>query len=247
MNVYGAGNPSLPSGPVVIAGLAPLVSSGPTVAIASGSKLSNTSATATVKVTISWVVVPGGVAVCTNTLQKSTNNGTSWSNVALGSATMTTGTTTMAASKATRFRIRATGCDGAASAWATGNQLTARILQENNTALSFSAGWQSIACSACSGGSQEITSTPGSAATVGLTAVESAAIVLSTGVTDGQSTVAVDGGVAVTVNSHTTAASHLKLALVQSWATVGNHILVLTNLATAGSPNSQFDALITLG
>ena len=246
-NAVGTSSPSAASNSVTPTGTAPIVSSVPTVALNPAGKVSNSSPTAAVSVTVSWGVTAGSVPVCSQAVQVSINGGSTWKSLPAPAAVATSLTTTMTAGKAAEFRVQAAGCDHLLSSWATSSVLTARILQETSSVVAFSAGWSVLACTACSGGSQEQASTNGATATVTLAGVQGVAIVLSNGPANGQADVTADGGTPILVNTHATATRSLRFGYTVGWSTDGAHNLVLTALGTSGHPEIQVDAIVTLG
>jgi hypothetical protein len=208
--------------------------------------LAGVGATSAVGVTISWGVTAGVAPICSEAAQVSVNGGHTWRTLTLGSSVSTSAVATMPPGTLTAFRVQATGCDGVTSGWSYTGYHTAQVLQESSSSIEYGPGWTSVACALCSLGAQEQTGVPGASSTVSINAAQSAALVLSTGPTDGKASVSVDGNGGSTVSAHATKVGHLKYVYAVNWGAVGNHSLKVTNLATSGHPGLQIDAVVLL-
>ena len=198
------------------------------------------------RVMVSWAVALGSGPVCAQSVQKSVNGGSTWTTLPAPAATATSMRTTVTPGKATIFRVQETGCNTIPSAWTASAPVTATITQETSASIGYSTGWTHQACTACSGGGLEQTSAKDATATISLTGVQAAALVLADRPSDGKATVATDAGAATTINTHAPTAKNLRYCYAANWATDGNHTMVLTNLATATHPDLQLDAIVTL-
>ncbi len=224
----------------------PTVTSRPAVTLTTGSRLSSAAADSAVPVTVSWAVAPGGGPVCAQTVEKSTNGGASWTSLPAPSATATSLSTTLTPGKATMFRVQATGCGDVPGNWAATAPVTAHLLQETTAGIAYGSGWKRTSCSACSGGGQELTSMKNATAKVTIADVQALALVLSEGPSDGSATITDGASSAVTISTHASKARYRTYAYVQNWETAANRSITLTNLATAGHPDLQLDAVATL-
>ena len=225
----------------------PTITAPPTVSVAN-SVLTTTSATSASTVTVSWAGSAGFAPVCSYNLQRSVGQG-GWTAVTLPTATATSVADTLASASIAQYRVQAVGCDGASSGWTAGLPYGYRVFQENAAAVVYSptTAWQRVGCASCSGGNEQTTAASGASATITVTAAYAVGVVLSTGPQDGIATVLVDGVSAGSVDTHAATPGTLAVRFVTGWgASYGPHTVQLVNAATAGEPQLEIDAVVSL-
>lgn len=196
---------------------------------------------AALPVQIAWTGADAGTGIARYEISRSLDGGTTWSVVST-SATSSPYATTTTASGTARYRVRAVDKAGNVGAWATGEVLSPRLVQENavGAGLTFAGTWAAPTHPSYSGGSAKASSTAGSTATYAFTG-RAVALVTSVGPGHGSFTVSVDGVTAGTAVS--TAAGTAAFGQViwrQGWTTTGTHTVTIT---VTGSGAVDIDAL----
>ena len=103
-------------------------------------------------ITMSWTATDATSGVKSYTLQEQVNGG-AWVNVSLANPGSNSVNLTLAPGNSYKFRVSASDKAGNASAYSAGVGFTLTLLQENNSAVSYSPGWTRQVLSGSSGGS----------------------------------------------------------------------------------------------
>jgi hypothetical protein len=211
----------------------------PTVRPLAGSQLGG--GNGTVKVQVGWSGSDGG-GVAGYELQQRTGSGaftTVWSGAAA------TADRTLAVGTSYQFRARATDGAGNRSGWSTGPAFRARLSQDTQQALRYSAGWRTAGAAGASGGTVRTASATGATATFTFTGT-SVAWVAPTGPGLGQAEVWVDGTRTATVDLRAATASSRRLVFATGWDRSGVHTVQVKVLGTAGRPRVDVDGFVAM-
>lgn len=117
----------------------------------------------------------------------------------------------------------------------------------SNFVASYSTGWATATCACFHRGADEFTTTRSARATYrfSTTAAGEYVAVVSPEATDrGKMTISLDGGVAQTVDTFSYTGTNRVIVWQAPMASMGNHTVTVTNLATAGRPRIDVDALL---
>ena len=194
-------------------------------------------------ITVAWTATDATSGVKSYTLQEQVNGG-SWVSVSLPNPSANSVNLTLATGSSYKFRVSARDKAGNASAYSAGVGFTLTLVQENNSAVSYSPGWTRQLLSGSSGGSVDFTSKAAATATLSFKGKQ-VAWVSTLGTTRGAASVSVDGGSPTTVTTHAATTTTKDVVFTATMAP-GTHKLVVTNNATSGSPRIDVDAFVVI-
>jgi hypothetical protein len=203
-----------------------------------------------VNVRLSWSATDN-VGVTRYELQRSTNNGSTWTNEGLSTATSTTKTVSLTPGTSYLFRVRAFDAASNVSDFATAAAFTLAINQETAAQVAYVGTWSTETITTASGGAQRFASAAGATATFTFTgrAVAWASVKHNT---RGRAEVFVDGVSAGVIDlfQTSTTASMRRVVFERTFAASGPHTLqvrVLGTKATAStSTRVDVDAFVTI-
>jgi Pro-kumamolisin, activation domain len=223
-------------GPLCYDSVPPVITSAPVVSLQN-----HTGITSTIPVTVSWHGTDATSGVSHYSLFQSKN----------GAAYTTVGTTTaasevlhLAPGAKYRYKVTATDKAGNTSAATAGNTYTLTLLQENNKAIKYSAGWKRLKLSGASGGFVDYATAAGKTATLSFSGVQ-AAWVSTLNTNRGSASVKLGTGAATTISTHATSYKTAQIVDLIG-TTAGSHKLVVKVLGTSGHPRVDIDAFIIL-
>jgi len=144
-----------------------------------------------------------------------------------------------------QFEVTGTDNAGNTSAAKQGVVYTLSLVQENASAVKYSAGWSRQTLAGANGGSVDFATVKGKTATLTFTGFQ-AAWMSTQGPTRGSATVKLDSGTAATINTNTSAPHTAEIVDVVTAAANGSHKLVVNVLGTAGHPRIDVDAFVVL-
>ena len=194
-----------------------------------------------VPIKISWAGTDATSGINHYDLEESVDGG-AFSLVA--SPTVANATVNLNPGHSYKFEVRATDNAGNVSGFTAGTAFTLSAFQETAGAITYSSGWTKQALAGSYGGSVKFATVAGKTAKFSFTGSQ-VAWVSTLGTNRGSATAALDGGAAVTVNTHGAA---LKPAMVVYTKTVaaGAHSLLLKVLGTSGHPRVDVDAFLVI-
>ena len=213
----------------------------PTAALRTGVPLSGTS----IPIHLAWSGADtGGSGVDHYELARSTNGGANWT-VIVSSQPSAAADVTVASSGTVRFRVRAVDGAGNPSAWATGPNLTLRLIQQSGTTVHYRGAWRSTSSSLMSGGSAKYTKSAGASATYTFTG-RSMALVATTASTRGKVKVYVKGKLVSTVDLRSSSTKYRVVVWQKTWTTSATRNVKLVVVGTSGRPRVDLDAFVAL-
>ena len=171
--------------------------------------------TTTIPTKLTWSATDEDGSIASYQLQRSSNGGSSWTNVSLASATSTTKTLQLSPGGTYQFRVRATDSAGNSSDWALGTAFLVDAQQENSDAIVQTGSWTQQALTSAYGGGVEYAKAKGSAAQFTFTGHD-VAWVTTKAPDRGKATVSVDGVVVKTVDLYASTAQFKKMVFSQS-------------------------------
>ena len=199
--------------------------------------------TANVPLLVSWAsATPDGSPIGHYELQVSRDAGT-WTNIALSRPLARRVTTKQPAWAVLIFRVRAVDQAAIASDWSESAPVWLEIAQENDPALSLSAGWQMVTKSAAYGGKRADTTLSGDSATFTYTGRE-LGWVARLGPNEGNVQVEPDGQDPALISLHRKSATNRRIAFTVTYPSSDAHSLTLVT-QTAGAL-SDIDAFVVL-
>jgi beta-lactam-binding protein with PASTA domain len=215
-------------------------------------------ATSTVPVRMTWSATDtGGSGVARYEVQRSTNNGGTWTAEALSTPLTTVKTLTLTPGTSYRFRVRAVDVAGNIGAYATATAFVVGVSQETLRGVSptvprlaFVGTWTNEAITTASGGAQVFGSASGANATFTFTG-RTVAWAATKANSRGRAQVFIDGVSAGTIDlyqSATTAAVR-RVVFQRSFPTVGTHTIEIRVLGTKTTASTgtrvDVDAFVT--
>jgi hypothetical protein len=216
-------------------------SSAPTAALRNRVALSG----ASIPVTVSWTGTDThGSGVARYELARRANGGSTWTKLS-SSLALPFVNLTVPASGAFQFRVRAVDKSGNVGAWATGPNLTSRLIQETSASVRYRGTWRKTSSISLSGGSAKYAKTAGASATFSFTG-RSIALVTTTAPTRGKVKVYVYGALVATIDLWSTSIRHRVLAWQKTWATSATRTVRLVIVGTHARPRVDLDAFATL-
>lgn len=224
-------------GPLCYDSVAPTITAVPTV------KIHNhiSSPGATVSMAISWNGTDATSGINHYTLYQSRDGGAFTQIATTTAPTFVKGLTP---GHSYRFEVSATDNAGNTSAVKAGATYNLSLIQENSTAIKYSAGWTRQALTGSNGGFVDFASAAGKTATLSFTGLQ-AGWMSTIGPTRGSASVKLGTAAAHTIVTHSTANKAAYVADVV-FTTQGAHKLVIKVLGTAGHPRIDIDAFIIL-
>jgi hypothetical protein len=191
-----------------------------------------------------WTGADGtGSGVARYELARSTNGGMAWTTVS-SSLASATADVTVASSGTVMFRVRAVDRAGNLGSWATGLNLTPRLLQQTSTSVRYGGTWRTTTSTSYSGGSAKYASAAGASATYTFTG-RSIALVTTVASSRGQVKIYVNGVFLAKVDLRG-ATKYRDVAWQKTWSTSATRTIKLVVVGTAGRPRIDLDGFVTL-
>ena len=185
---------------------------------------------------------PSGVA--SYGLQRTTNGGSTWSTVALPTATTRAVWQWLAVGSTAMHRVRATDGKANTSAWLAGPSASVLLTEETATSIHFSGSWVRSGNALAHGSSTRYSLSAGASASYTFTG-SSIGWVATRGPNRGSAKVYIDGVYAGTVNLHATAFQWRRVVFARNWTTAATHTIRIV-AADARHPIVDVDAFIRL-
>jgi beta-lactam-binding protein with PASTA domain/Ca2+-binding RTX toxin-like protein len=196
----------------------------------------------TVPVRIEWsaTVAAGAPALARYELQRSTNNGATWTNLTLRTALQTSEVYTLTPGTTYQYRVRAVDTAGTVGAYATGTPFTPSITQESAASVTYTGTWTTETVTTASGGTQRFATAAGATATFNFTGRNVAWATVRAN-NRGRAEVIVDGVSAGTIDlfQTSTTASNRRLMFERSFATDGPHTIQIRVLGTKATSSTS--------
>jgi hypothetical protein len=143
-----------------------------------------------------------------------------------------------------RYEVTATDNAGNTSGAVAGVTYKLSLIQENSTAIKYSAGWKRQKLTGANGGYVDYATSAGATATLSFKGIQ-VAWVGTLGATRGKASVKLDSAASATINTHATSTKPAQIVDVLVGPS-GLHKLVIKVLGTAGHPRVDIDAFIVL-
>ena len=232
------------SATVTIDRTAPVVGT-PSVTLRKGVTLASASTGSPVPVTISWSRFDaGGAPIHHYLVERSTDGGSTWQTVS-STGTATSLATTVPVAGTVRFR--ASGVDTATNVGASvaGRTLTARLVQQSSSTITYKGTWTKVASSSLSGGTAKYAKAKGASASYAFTG-RSAALVMTKGPGRGMVKVYVNGVRVATVDLLRSATQARAVVWQQTWSSSVPRTVKVVVSGTSGRPRVDLDALIVI-
>lgn len=176
-------------------------------------------------------------------LARSTNGGATWTS--LGRLTAASLNVSLASGGTLRYRVRSVDLAGNVSAWKSGPGLVPRLVQQSSGGIAYTGPWATRTSALFSGATARTASHAGASARYTFTG-RSAAIVMTKAPTVGRVRVYVNGVLADTVDTWSTARSDRVLAWAHTWGASATRTVRIVVEGTAGRPAILFDAIARL-
>ncbi len=206
--------------------------------------------TSTLPVKIGWSATDDSGGVTSYELQQSTDGG-AWTGVALSSATATSATPKLEAGKTYRYQVRAQDSAGNWSGWKPGPSFKVNVLQETDTAISYTGAWSAQSLSGASGGSLKYASTGGHLAKLTGGSILNVGWVAPKGTDRGTAEAWVDGVKANDVDLYSSVAQPRRLVFTKNQLSASQahaieaRVLGTKNAASSGT-RADVDAFVVL-
>ncbi len=217
----------------------------PAAVIASSGRIG----TSTVPLTVSWSGSDpdSGDSVARYELQKSTNGGSSWSNVTLPSGTQTSILLDLASSANLRFRVRAVDTYGVTGSYATAQTIALALVAQSSSAVQYPSGsWSTSSVSGASGGSIRQSRTSGASVRLSFTGTQVDWIGTPAS-NRGLADVFLDGNLVATVDENRSSTWTRSILYSVTNLDAGSHTLLIVR--KSGQSTSRYidvDAFVTL-
>jgi subtilisin len=156
------------------------------------------SSSGTIPVTASWALRRAPVGTTTYELDRTVDGGASWQTLE-STARSRSAATSVRGGRATTLAVRARSSTGARSAWTTSARVTARLAQEDASAVSRSSGWRRVRIDDASAG-YRLQSTKSGARVTYRFSGRSIALVAARGKLLGQADILIDGKRVATID-----------------------------------------------
>jgi hypothetical protein len=179
--------------------------------------------TGAVPVRVTWRLRTAPRGSTAYSLARTTDGGSSWTAIDHPSGTARSQASTLSNGRATTVSVRGRSTTGASSAWAVSRKVTARLVQENASAISTSRGWERVRWTSASGGYRLVSSRKGAkviyrfeGGQIGLVAARARDL--------GTAIVRIDGKLVATLNLHSSPSGVRQLVWTRSLST-GKHTI----------------------
>ncbi len=128
-----------------------------------------------------------------------------------------------------------------------GPSFTYALVQDASSQITYAPApsWTNVACASCSGGHARLTTGAGASASMVAHAAVAVGLIMETGPHDGRATVSIDN-VAFPLTTTSGTVGYRIVALAHGWVAAGAHTIRVQNLATAGDPAIELDAVAVL-
>jgi hypothetical protein len=198
----------------------------------------------TVPVSITWSGTDTGWGIKGYRLERSVNGG-AWTKITLPSITTKTITQQLANGTSYRYRVRATDKAGNVGSWDYGPTFKPRRVSDTNTAVRYSAGWQTVDDPTAFGGVAHEATAEGRAVRFTFTGRDIAWIA-ERGPGFGKAKVYVDGVYIKTVDTGHDQNLPRRLVFRKHWSYVGTHTIRIVVSGTSGRPTISLDGFAIL-
>ena len=214
-------------------------STAPLARLRTGATLSGTA----IPVTLRWSGDDTGSGVARYELERSDDDGTSWTAVTTVPAPETS--VSVATATVPRFRVRAVDNAGNVGAWAEGAPVDPGLVQQSSASVTYGGGWKRATSRHLSGGSSRYAKDAGSTARYVVTS-RAIALVTTKAPRRGRVRIYVDGRLEATVNLRASAKHFRVLAWQHTWTSAARHRVRLVVVGAGGRPRVDLDAFALL-
>ena len=218
--------------------LAPAVGA-PTLTLPQGSTLAGSSLAGRV----SWSASDLGSGVSGHELEVRVN-GAAFTPVVIDPTAAAT-TYALANGASYQFRARSVDAEGNWSAWKTGPSVSAKLVQQTASSVTFSSGWKGTTASAYSGGSAKYASKKGATVTFKATG-RVFSFITTKGPSRGKAKVYVDGKYVVTIDLKAATTTYRVQAWTKTFSSAKSHTIKIVVLGTSGRPRVYADAFAVI-
>ncbi len=205
---------------------------------------SSTLGTTLVPVRLSWSATDADGSVSAYQLQQQVNSD-SYTGVSLLTQTSTRVTHNLRPGYSYRYRVRAVDDSGNWSAWIYGPRFYVRAAQETDTSVKLGGAWYRQAQSSAYGGYLRHSSSSSASLRMAFRG-RNIAWIAPRGPSRGQARIYVDGTYVKTIDLYSASARSRQVVYSRRWSWLGDHVLEVRVVATAGRPRMDMDAVIVL-
>ncbi|HUG47044.1 MAG TPA: S8 family serine peptidase [Candidatus Limnocylindria bacterium] len=170
-------------------------------------------------------------------------DGSPWANVTLPSGTARAVTATAWPGSAYRYRVRVRQ-DNSWGAWLLGASTTATPHYAGET-VALTGSWTGFSNAGAYSETPAYSGQAGARATLAFSG-RSVSWITTRGPGRGRARVYLDGTLAATIDLRASSVQHRRVAFAKSWATSGEHTIVVEVLGTSGRPRVDVDAIVVV-
>jgi len=172
-------------------------------------------------------------------------NGGSWTQVGLPTATSTTIVQSLTFGATYRYFVKASDPGDEVSAWFPGTTFKPLLTQQTSSAVTWGGSWVTNSSSAVSGGSLRYSTAKGASASYRFNG-SSISWVGYLGPTRGSAAVYIDGVLKATIDEYSPSYSARAIVYAATWSVNATHTIKIVNLGTAGHSRVDVDAFVRL-
>ncbi len=216
-----------------------------TVAPKAGAVLPTASGTSGIPVVLGWAATDDSGAIDHYVLETSVNGGSTWTTVALASATALSATVNAPSTGAWQARVTAYDAVGNHSTSAV-TLAAPRLVQQAGAGVTTTGTWTAVTGATLSAGSAKWAKAAGASATYSFTGPAVIGIVATRSAASGSFKVLVDGVLKATVSLTAATTKTRVIAWQGSVVGAGAHTVKLVLVGTAGHPRVDLDAFAVL-
>ena len=216
-----------------------------TVAPKAGAVLPTASGTSGIPVVLGWAAADDSGAIDHYVLETSVNGGSTWTTVALASATAVSSTVNTPSTGTWQARVTAYDAVGNHSTSAV-TLAAPRLVQQAGAGVTATGTWTAVTGATLSAGSAKWAKAAGASATYSFTGPAAIGIVATRSAASGSFKVLVDGVLKATVSLTAATTKTRVIAWQGSVVGAGAHTVKLVVVGTAGHPRVDLDAFAVL-
>jgi exopolysaccharide biosynthesis protein len=202
--------------------------------------------TKAVPLSVTWpVATDRGTGVAGYEVQRSTDGGTTWSDVKLDAPTTPKTIVYVEPGDLARVRVRAIDKAGNTGDWSQGLRFRVIAYQDTSSKIAFHGTWKKSASPPLFGGTLRYTLKKGGTATFAFTGSQVAWVSMN-GHDRGAAKVLIDGKAAATVDNKASATIVRRIVCVKLFTGTGRHEIEILSLGTPGRPRVDVDAILVV-
>jgi hypothetical protein len=199
-----------------------------------------------VPLTVTWpAATDRGTGVASYEVQRSTDGGASWSDVAMDAPGKPKALVLAVPGDVMRVRVRALDRAGNAGDWSQGLRFRVIAYQDASGKIAYKGTWKATKSAPNFGGTVKYTLKKGGTATFAFTGSQVAWVTLK-GPDRGQAQILIDDKAAATVDNRASKTVVRRVAYVKLFTGTGRHEITVKSLGTSGRPRVDMDALIVV-